>query len=99
MTFHCSVSFSTLGGFAFEGIKLQIPFPCFAAVSQLLLSGPRSSEQSHSSPCIALGSYSCLPLLDLPQQELSVKAAVAGCDKQNNPRIALGPDRAHNRGH
>lgn len=96
-TFHCSLNFSTAGDFTFRGIKLQTLFPYFAVVSQLLLSGARSSEQRApqlSSHCLGLGNYSCLPLLPLQQQELSVKAAVAGCDKQSGPRIALGPDRA-----
>lgn len=94
-TFHCYINFSTAAVFAFRGIKLQTHFPHFAAVSELLLSGATEQrEPQHSSRCLGLGNYSCLPFRALEQQELSVQAAVAGCDQQSGPRIALGPDRA-----
>lgn len=67
-------------------------------MSELLLSGAAPSEQrepQHSSRCLGLGNYSCLPFHALEQQELSVQAAAAGCDQQSGPRIAPGPDRAH----
>lgn len=97
-TFHCYINFSTAAVFSFRGIKLQTHSPCLAAVSELLLSGATPSEQrvpQHSSRCLGLGNYSCLPFHALEQQELSVQAAVAGCDQQSGPGIAPGPVRAH----
>lgn len=96
-TLHCYINFSTAVAFSFRGIKLQTHSPCLAAVSEVLLSGVTPAEQrepQRSSHCLGLGNYSCLPFHALEQQELSVQAAVAGCDQQSGPRIAPGPDRA-----
>lgn len=83
--------------FAFRGVQLQTHSPYLVAVSELLLSGAAPSEQrepQHSPRCFGLGNYSCLPFCALEQRELSVQAALAGCEQQSGPRIALGPDRA-----
>lgn len=96
-TFHCYISFSAAAVFAFRGVQLQTHSPYLVAVSELLLSGAAPSEQrepQHSPRCFGLGNYSCLPFCALEQRELSVQAALAGCEQQSGPRIALGPDRA-----
>lgn len=96
-TFHCYISFSAAAVFAFRGVQLQTHSPYLVAVSELLLSGAAPSEQrepQHSPRCFGLGNYSCLPFCALEQRELSVQAALAGCEQQSGPRIALGPDGA-----